>query len=479
MYRCLKINCNWLYLFVCLVKPNNTNKKIEHMKIRIQKLESDSGSTLEYMEKKMKIFRQGIFKKKESDSRDDKLLNKNEIGVYTVDAAVQTLPCRENAANFALRGLGYEEPIKVEIGVQTISRDLQTNADISPDLQTNAVLSRDLQTNGESANKKVEGLTKQLIALQDENESLRHDVKISQEDKVFYETFYMENAQNVAETNLKLQDHQIKGATFDDPISAKKIIDEAAHVCFTSSCNSKHHGNNDICTAVNTLCNTSVDVSSKMNLCSFDIPYIDNKTSVNACDASDAACDDTGNNIISHGIDKVSTEYDTIRDSETSPIVNNIRETSLDHSALKDSHALFDTMGERANTSAKTSDSSVNTTRNNNDYGEVLFDIMHDRDNTSDASVNITRDNTSDASVKITRKNSDDKKISCDNYITGTGFVVPRDKQRDGGNTYNYEQLSRDRKSSSDNVVSDNIHEETSGNRETYDRTKNMLPAEK
>ena len=419
------------------MKPNSTNKKIEHLNIRIQKLESDSGSTLEYMEKKMKIFRQGIFKKKEGDCGVNKLSNKSEIGVYTVDAAVQTLPCRENAANFALRGLGYEEPIKVEIGVQTIP-------EISRDLQTNAVTSRELQTNGESVNKKIEVLTKQLIALQDENESLRHDVKISQEDKVFYETFYMENAQKVADINhptikhlpsgLKFQDHQGEGVTFEDPTSEKKIIDEADHVCFTSSCNSKHHGNDDICTAVNTVCNTSVDVCSKMNRCSFDTAFIDTKTSVNACDASFAACDDIGNKNISHGIDKVSTEYDTRRDTETSPIVNNVRKISLDHSALKDNHGSFDIMGDRANTS--------------------------------------------DASVNITRKNSDDKKTFCDNNIIDTGFVLPRDKQRDGGNTYNDEQISRDRKSSSDKIVSDNIHEKTSGNKTTCDEN-NMLPPEK
>ena len=448
MYRCQKINCNRLYLFVCLVKPNNTNKKIEHLNIRIQKLESESGSTLEYMEKKMKIFRQGIFKKKEGDCGVDKLSNKSEIGVYTVDAAVQTLPCRENAANFALRGLGYEEPIKVEIGVQTIpetSRDLQTNDKTSRDLQTNDKISRDLQTNVEYVNKKVEVLTKQLIALQDENESLRHDAKISQEDKVFYETFYMENAQKVADVSndptikylpsgLKIQDHQSEGVTFEHPTSEKKIIDEADHVCFTSSCNSKHHGNNDICTAVNTVCNTSVDVCSKMNRCSFDTPFIDNKTSVNACDASFAACDDIGNKNVSHGIDKVSTEYDKRRDTETSPIVNNVSKTSLDYSALKDSRDSFDIMGDRANTS--------------------------------------------DASVNITRKNSDDKNISCDNNIIDTGFVVPRYKQRDGGNTYNDEQISRDRKSSSDKIASDNIHEKTSGNKTTCDEN-NMLPPEK
>ena len=59
--------------------------------------------------------------------------------------------------------------------------------------------SRAMQESDENLSKKIEELTKQLTTLQDENEALRHDVKVGMEDKVFYEIFYMENAQKVAD----------------------------------------------------------------------------------------------------------------------------------------------------------------------------------------------------------------------------------------------------------------------------------------
>ena len=74
-----------------------------------------------------------------------------------------------------------------------------------------------------------------------------------------------------------------------------------------------------------TACNTYFEVSSKMSLCLYDTPYINNKTSGSACDESVAACEDIDNNNVLCGNDKLSTEYDARRDTEKFPIVSNQR----------------------------------------------------------------------------------------------------------------------------------------------------------
>ena len=331
-----------------LVKPNNTNNKLDHLNIRIQKLESDRDSTLEYMENEMKNFHQDSI-------NDDILHNRSEVDISKVDVAVQTLLCQENSSDFQSRG---QEPIKVEIGVQTVS-------------ETSCAL----QESDETLSKKIAELTKQLTALQDENECLRHDVKVGLEDKVFYETFYMENAQKVADISyptikylpscLKSPvDNQTKGVTFKNPISEEKIIDSADHICFTSSCNSHHHSSKDV--SMETVSTRSDNLSSKINDGSFDIPEVCDKTAVNACDESVTVCDDINNNNISCdkfviGCDKTSTKTcdpSVINTSDKSDDKNvscdmtrgicaidyNVKK-SFDDASFKNSHDSFDNMG--------------------------------------------------------------------------------------------------------------------------------------